>query len=144
VCIDICSTCCSCVFFVTGRLFELRLLDASNIITIRMSLFMLPVVFSLGFIGLNPSYAVPFLGEILYPGVCGMMPLLVPLLKWSRHKQKWLIIALLVFGLAFLTAVFESVLCVHVGPHWTTPTVCFAMCDVLFIILANLLDVWLW
>jgi hypothetical protein len=69
------------------------------------------------------------------------MPVVVPLLRWPVHKQGRLLLALVTFGLAFLTAALEGVLCAALGPHWTTPAACFAMCDVLFCILASLIDV---
>ena len=142
VCVDadICSTCCSCVCFVLGRLFELGLLSAHSIATARSSALVVPAIYLLGFAGLHPP-AVPFLGEALYPGVCGLMPLVVPLLRWPAHKRVWLLLALAVFSWAFLAAVFEPWLCALLGSHWTAPAVCFAMCDVLFLILAALLGI---
>lgn len=137
---DICSTCCSCLCFVVGRLFELRVLDAYDMAATRASAAMVPVIYLIGFIGLRQP-AVPFLGEALYPGVCGMMPLLVPLLRWPSQKQSWLLLAVVAFGSAFLAGALEGQLCTYLGPHLTAPTVCFAMCDVLFIILAGLIDI---
>jgi hypothetical protein len=99
------------------------------------------MLYFLGFVGLHPALAAPFLGEVLYPGVCSLMPVVVPLLCWPSHKLRGLVVAVAVFGVAFLAGVAEGALCSGLGAHWTTPAVCFAMCDVLFIVLADLLDV---
>ena len=73
------------------------------------------------------------------------MPVVVPLLRWPAHKLPGLCWAVMAFALAFLTAVLERSLCASpLGPHITAPAMCFAMCDVLFFVLAHLIDVKIW
>ena len=132
-----------------GRFFDLQLLSAHSPATTRPLRLLLPAIYCLGFYGLRMSppassssaSSVPFLGELLYPGACGLMPVVVPLLRWPRRKHRGLLLAALSFSLAFLGAALEGALCSSLGPHWTSPALCFAMCDVLFCILANLVDV---
>lgn len=119
---------------------ELHVLDAHNMAATRSSALLVPAIYLLGFVGLQPP-AVSFLGEALYPGVCGMMPVVVPLLRWPEHKFSWLGMAVVVFVCAFLAGALEGQLCGVLGSHWTAPTVCFALCDVLFVILAGLIGV---
>lgn len=137
---DICSTGCSCACFVLGRLFELQLLDAHSQAATRSAAALPPVLYCLGLWGLRAP-ALPFLAEALYPGACGLMPVLVPLLRWPAHKLGWLLLAGVAFGFAFLGGLLEKQLCETLGAHWTGPAVCFAMCDVMFVALANLIDV---
>ena len=87
---DICSTGCSCLSFVIGRLYHLKILKGKHISPgVFMTCFAL--IFLVGAAGLQragggESSVIPYLGELLYLGVMGATGAIAPLLRWPRHK----------------------------------------------------------
>jgi hypothetical protein len=143
--VDICSTACSCLSFIIGRLYHIHAIERTT-----PSLFFLSflVIYCLGYFGLAETEpgadfatVVPFLGEFLYPGILGATATCAPLLNWPRHKHALLLAAFCAVGLAFGMGLCEVYLCKFAGSNFTAPLWAFFLCDVAFLIVADLVDI---
>ena len=142
--VDVCSTCCSCLCFLFGRLYHIKFFTGDSLCSGLT--FGVVCIFFFGFYGLRESesedYAtvVPFLSETLYPGTLGFVVLVLPLCSWPAQKWLLLVAGFVALAVAFGCVALEHQLCAMFGVALTSPFWCFALCDVLFLILAQLID----
>lgn len=140
--IDICSTACSCLAFIIGRLYQIHYIRESPPV---MFLALFAAIYYIGFVGLietekDAIFAtrIPFIGELLYPGILTVTALCAPLLNWPKHKHASLLAAFCTISLAFGMGLCEVYLCEFAGPDFTAPLWAFLFCDVTFLIVADL------
>jgi hypothetical protein len=133
---DVCCTACSCISFIIGRLYEIRVLNGGR----SYFYILLLSIFALGSVGIYHD-AIPFTSELLYPGILSLTFAIVPFLKWPVSKYPILAICMVTLFTAFAALLGEIYLCRYLGPYFTAPTWCFLFCVVTFHLLARLIDI---
>ena len=144
--VDISSTCCSCLSFIIGRLYHIHALQKWDPRVFIMIFAAIYVVSYFGLIEMDSnthgySTLVPFLGELLYPGILACTVVTVPFLQWPRVKYPNLLLAFVTIALAFAMGFCELYLCRYLGSHFTAPMWAFVFCDIAFLFVADLISV---
>lgn len=139
--VDICSTACSCLSFIIGRLYSINAIEKISPILFILLFVAIYCASYFGLEGHDRGTAIPFLGELLYPGILTGTALLAPLLKWPASKNRALFGAFCAVTLAFAMGLSEVYLCRFLGPHFTAPMWAFLLCDVTFVFVADLIEI---
>jgi hypothetical protein len=142
--LDVCSTCCASLSFLIGRLHAIDFLQTSDP---SFYYIFFSGIYLFGYVGMIPtspdsSFAmtVPFVAEILYPGVIGLVLAVLPFCRWQRIDYPILLLSMIVLSLAFGLAGVEGFLCQSFGPYFTAAGWCFFFSDLTFLLLAQLSD----
>ena len=140
--IDVCSTCCACLSFLFGRLQAIKILKFQSLTFYYLLFF---TIYIIGFIGIIPtspearfgSY-IPFLPEILYPGVLSTVVFLLPFCNWPIKAYFNLFLGFIACNLAFGSAMLERYIWIYLGSFYSAAGLCFFFSDIIFLILYSL------
>lgn len=143
--IDVCSTCCSTLSFLLGRMHEIGWLHTSDPSIYYLLFF---GIYLIGYIGLIPTSSdtlyvttIPYTAELLYPGTVTLVLFVLPFCNWQVKNYPVLLISFAMLSLAFGLAVCERYLCLYLGSFFTAAGWCFFFSDLTFLSLTNLLDI---
>lgn len=142
--LDVCSTCCASLSFLFGRLESIGWLQTHDPLFFSLFFFGIYLVGYVGMIPTSPdshfATTIPFIAELLYPGVICLVLAILPFCQWQFKDYPILLLSLVVLTVAFGLAGCEAYLCQYLGSDFTAAGWCFFFSDVTYLLLAQLTD----
>jgi hypothetical protein len=142
--LDVCSTCCASLSFLFGRLEVIGWLQTSDPLFFSLIFF---GIYLIGYVGMIPTSpdshfatTIPFIAELLYPGVICLVVAILPFCQWQFRDYPVLMLAFIVLTFAFGLAGCEVYLCQYLGSDFTAAGWCFFFSDLTYLLLTQLPD----